>query len=74
MARFKYLCEECQEHTWFNARERTRASGMQCSSCGSRHLVPSKASTSKVRLQEHKEAKGIREEITEKKTGRVPHR
>ena len=38
---YKYICEECGEATRFNRRERTRAAGMRCSSCGSRRLNPS---------------------------------
>lgn len=48
--RYKFVCEDCNEATWFNNRERTRSAGMQCSYCGSRHLVPSKKSLAKNNL------------------------
>jgi len=45
--RYKYICEECRQATYFNRRERTRAAGMLCRHCGSRRLNPSKASLAK---------------------------
>ena len=42
--KYKYICEECQEPTWFSSKERISSAGMRCSSCGCRWLVPSKAS------------------------------
>lgn len=42
--RYKYICLDCGEATWFDCRERTRAAGIQCKYCGSRRLEPSKKS------------------------------
>ena len=39
---YKYICEECEEPTFFSRQERISAAGMRCGSCGSRYLNPSK--------------------------------
>lgn len=42
--RYKYICLDCHEATWFTRRERMKRGGMLCNYCGSRGLEPSKAS------------------------------
>ena len=47
IGKFKYICEDCGEYTYFSRQERLRAAGMRCCFCGSRNVVPSKKSMAK---------------------------
>lgn len=38
--RFKYVCEDCSDETFFNSKEFLRASRPHCPGCGSTRLVP----------------------------------
>jgi len=73
MSRYKFICEECSEPTWLSARERTRASGMKCSSCGCRWLVPSKRSMAKDNIPAFNDIKRkFDEELEDKRKGLDP--
>lgn len=71
MARYKYICDECGEATFLNARERTRRAGMQCQFCGCRRLEPSRCSEARTVLPAHHDIKMRQDAISDAKMGIV---
>jgi len=48
--RFKYVCDECGEHTWLTNRDRERSAACRCSYCGSLRINPTKKSTASQKI------------------------
>lgn len=48
--KFKYVCLDCAEATFFSRAERIKAARMRCARCGSIALEPSAYSEARTRL------------------------
>lgn len=67
---YKYVCEECGYDMWFNQLERTHASGLRCTNCGSRWVKLSRNSVGKTKLPQSESARKEQMEIMQKKMGK----
>ena len=63
---YKYICTDCGESTFFNRLERTRAGGLHCRFCGSRHVEPSKDSWARDMIDIAQDAKKDQDKRLEK--------
>jgi hypothetical protein len=55
--KFKYVCEDCNEETWLDCKDRNSRFRPRCISCGSLSLIPSKKSTAKKKIADFDVAK-----------------